>query len=123
MVCLESAMTCPGMSGYLNSRFDRAPLKVLSSTKITPLIVIDVENFEDILPEIKKYGFDELLDSYYRFHFRGGQDQLVPFRLGNIPLLGDERNSDDEREFAFRQFFDDMGVRVFGENLPDPAKT
>jgi len=45
MICVEQAMLCPGMSGYLNDRFDRAPLKAMSSVKIGPLTLIDVEHF------------------------------------------------------------------------------
>jgi hypothetical protein len=48
IVCLEHAMLCPGMSGYLNGRFDRAALRRLSRTRIAPLTLIDIEHFEDL---------------------------------------------------------------------------
>jgi hypothetical protein len=114
MVCLESAMTCPGMSGYLNRRFDRSVLKSMSSTKIAPLILIDVENFEDLLPDIQQYGFAHLIDDYYRSHLRNGRDQLVPLRRGNIPFLDDKPEPPDDTE-RFRKFFYEMGARIFGE--------
>jgi hypothetical protein len=107
-------MIFPGMSGYLNARFDRSKLKSLSSTRIGPVVVIDVENFEDLLPDIKEYGFDKLLDDY-RSHLRAVQDQLVPFRRNNIPFLDDKPEPPDDKETAFRRFFADLGTRVFGE--------
>ena len=118
MICLEGAMLCPGMSRYLNSRFNRAVLKGLSRTKIGPLILMDVEHFEDLLPDIKIYGFAALVDDYYRANVRmsnGQHDQLVPFQRKNIPVLEDKDEPSDDKEAAFRRFFDEMGTRLFGE--------
>jgi len=56
MVCLEHAMLCPGMSGYLNSRFDRTVFRKLSRSRITPLTLIDIEHFQDLLPDMKEFG-------------------------------------------------------------------
>lgn len=117
MVCLENAMLCPGMSGYLNSQFDRAAIRK-RSTRIAPLIVIDVEHFEDLLPDVFSFGFGNLLDDYYRVHVRsagGSHDQLVPFRRRNIPFLDDKPVPPDEKEAAFRRFFANLGARLFGD--------
>jgi hypothetical protein len=65
MICLEHAMLCPGMSGYLNGQFDRAALRKRSAVRIAPLTLVDVKNFEDLLPDIKQFGFGTLLDDYY----------------------------------------------------------
>lgn len=116
MVCLEHAMLCPGMSGYLNSRFDRTVLRSLSRSRITPLTLIDIEHFEDLLPDMKEFGFGTLLEDYYRTHMRtarGGHDQLVAFRRENVPFLDDKPEPLDEKEAAFRRFFADLGVRLF----------
>ena len=116
MVCLEHAMLCPGMSGYLNGQFDRAALKKRSRARIAPLTVIDIEHFEDLLPDMKQFGFGALLDDYYRAHMRsagGGHDQLVAFRRKNIPFLDDKPEPPDEKEAAFRRFFADLGARLF----------
>ncbi len=119
MVCLEHAMLCPGMSGYLNSQFDRASLRQLSRTKIAPLTLIDIEHFEDLLPDMKQFGFGALLDDYYRVHMRsmaGGHDQLVAFRRKNIPFLDDKPEPPDEKEAALRQFFHNLGARLFEDD-------
>jgi hypothetical protein len=121
MICLENAMMCPGMSGYLNDQFDRSVFKKQSSARIAPLILVDVEHFEDLLPDILKYGFGTLLDDYYRFHMRstgGKHDQLVAFQRKNIPFLDDKPEPPDEKEAAFRRFFADLGTRLFGD-APD----
>jgi hypothetical protein len=118
MVCLEHAMICPGMSGYLNSQFDRTVFRKLSRIRVAPLTVIDIEHFEDLLPEMKKFGFGRLLEDYYRTHMRsadGRHDQLVAFRRKNIPLLDDKPEPPDTKEAAFRLFFADLGVHLFGE--------
>jgi hypothetical protein len=120
MVCLEHAMLCPGMSGYLNGQFDRVSLRQLSRTRIAPLTLIDIEHFEDLLPEMKHFGFGALLDDYYRAHMRstgGGHDQLVAFRRKNIPFLDDKPMPPDEKEAAFRQFFADLGTRLFDDAI------
>jgi hypothetical protein len=117
MVCLEGAMLCPGMSGYLNDQFDRAALRKRSA-RIAPLILIDVEHYEDLLPDIFRFGFGTLLDDYYRAHVRsasGRHDQLVPFRRKNIPFLDDKPEPPDEKEAAFRSFFAELGTRLFGD--------
>jgi hypothetical protein len=117
MTCLETAMVCPGMSGYLNGQFDRAALRTRSA-KIAPLILIDVEHYEDLLPDIFRFGFGTLLDNYYRAHVRsagGRHDQLVTFRRKNIPFLDDKPEPPDEKEAAFRSFFADLGTRLFGD--------
>ncbi|MGA8596534.1 MAG: hypothetical protein WB676_17635 [Bryobacteraceae bacterium] len=115
MICLEHAMLCPGMSAYLNERFDRTTLKALSSTAVGPLVLIDVEHFEDLLPDIKQYTFTTLLDDYYRNHMRATRDQLVPFRRANIPFLDDKPKPPDNKEAEFRKFFAGLGTRLFGE--------
>lgn len=118
MVCLEDAMLCPGMSRYLNDQFDRTPLNKRSGIRVAPLILIDIEHFEDLLPDMKTFGFGTLLEDYYRSHMRSagdGHDQLVAFRRKNIPLLDDKPERDDEKEAAFRRFFAELGVRLFGE--------
>jgi len=118
MVCLEDAMLCPGMSGYLNDQFDRAPLKRRSRVRIAPLTLIDIERFEDLLPDMKAFGFGTLLEDYYRAHMRnaGGHDQLVAFRRRNIPFLDDKPEPPDEKESAFRRFFADLGAGLFDES-------
>jgi hypothetical protein len=118
MICLENAMMCPGMSGYLNGQFDRTVFRKQSSVKGAPLILADVEHFEDLLPDILKYGFATLLNDYYRAHVRsdgGRHDQLVAFRRKNIPFLHDKPEPPDEKEAAFRRFFADLGARLFGD--------
>jgi hypothetical protein len=118
MICLENAMMCPGMSGYLNGQFDRSVCRRLSSVRVAPLILADVEHFEDLLPDIRKYGFVTLLDDYYRVHMRsagGRHDQLVAFRRKNIPFLDDKPEPPDEKEAAFRRFFTDLGTHLFGD--------
>jgi hypothetical protein len=117
MICLERSMLCPGMSGFLNSRFDRTTLKALASTRIGPLILIDVEHFETSLADINQYGFDTLLDDYYRTHMRKGLDQLVAFKRKNIPFLDDKPEPPDEKGAAFGRFFSEMGERLFGEAI------
>ncbi len=115
LICLENAMICPGMSGYLNAQFDRSPFRK-SSVKITPLILADVEHFEDLLPEILEFGFATLLDDYYRINMRGANgshEQLVPFRRKNIPYLDDKPEPPDLKENAFRGFFVDLDARLF----------
>ena len=118
MICLENALMCPGMSGYLNGKFDRSVFRKQFSVRIAPLILADVEHFEDLLPDILKYGFATLLDDYYRLHMRsagGRHDQLVAFRRKNIPFLDDKPEPPDEEEAAFRRFFADLGARLFGD--------
>jgi hypothetical protein len=118
MICLENALMCPGMSGYLNGKFDRSVFRKQFSVRIAPLILADVEHFEDLLPDILKYGFATLLDDYYRLHMRsagGRHDQLVAFRRKNIPFLDDKPEPPDEKEAAFRRFFADLGARLFGD--------
>jgi hypothetical protein len=115
MVCLEHAMICPGMSGYLNQRFDRSTLKAISSTKIAPLIVIDVEHFEDLLADMHQYGFATLLESYYRAHMRFNADQLAAFRRRNIPFLDDKPEPSENTDVRFRHFLSELGVSLFGE--------
>ena len=117
MVCLEDAMLCPGMSGYINSQFDRAPFK-RSRVRVAPLTLIDIEHFEDLLPDMKAFGFGTLLEDYYRANMRsgsGGHEQLVAFRRKNIPFLDDKPEPSDEKEVVFRRFFADLGARLFGE--------
>ena len=111
-------MLCPGMSGYLNGQFDRAPLKRGSRVRVAPLTLIDIEHFEDLLPDMKAFGFGTLLEDYYRAHMRnaGGHDQLVAFRRRNIPFLDDKPEPPDEKESAFRRFFADLGAGLFGES-------
>jgi hypothetical protein len=118
MICLENAMLCPGMSGYLNGQFDRSIFRKQSFVRVAPLILVDVEHFEDLLPDIIKYGLATLLDDYYRAHVRtagGRHDQLVPFRRKNIPFLDDKPEPPDEKETAFRRFFADLGTRLFDD--------
>ncbi len=113
-------MLCPGMSGYLNDHFDRSVFRK-KSPKVAPLILADVEHFEDLLPDIASYGFATLLDDYYRAHVRsagGRHDQLVPFRRKNIPFLDDKPEPPDEIEDAFRSFFADLAARLYGEGTP-----
>ncbi|MEN6607696.1 MAG: hypothetical protein ABFD60_10665 [Bryobacteraceae bacterium] len=117
MVCLDDAMLCPGMSGYMNDQFDRAPFK-RSRVRVAPLTLIDIENFEDLLPDMKAFGFGTLLEDYYHANMRstgGGHDQLVAFRRKNIPFLDDKPEHADEKEAAFRRFFASLGARLFGE--------
>jgi hypothetical protein len=118
MNCLEYSMLCPGMSGYLNDHFDRSVFRK-KSPKVAPLILADVEHFEDLLPDIASYGFATLLNDYYRAHVRsagGRHDQLVPFRRKNIPFLDDKPEPPDEIEDAFRSFFADLGARLLGDS-------
>ena len=118
IVCIEDAMLCPGMSGYLNDRFDRAVLRKLSRIRVAPLTLIDIEHFEDLLPDVKAFGFGALLEDYYRSHMRsagGGHDQLVAFRRKNIPFLDEKPEPPDEKEAAFRRFFAELGARLFEE--------
>jgi len=118
MVCLEDAMLCPGMSRHLNDEFDRTPLNKRSRIRVAPLTLIDIEHFEDLLPDMKAFGFGTLLEDYYRSHMRtagGGHDQLVAFRRKNIPFLDDKPERADEKEAAFRRFFAELGTRLFGE--------
>jgi len=117
MVCLEDAMLCPGMSGYINSQFDRASFK-RSGVRVAPLTLIDIEHFEDLLPDMKAFGFGTLLEDYYRANMRrkgGGHEQLVAFRRKNIPFLDDKPERSDEKEILFRRFFADLGARLFRE--------
>jgi hypothetical protein len=119
MVCLEHAMLCPGMSRYLNDQFDRAALKKRSRTRVAPLTLIDIEHIEDLLPDMKAFGFGTLLEDYYRSHMRGAggvHDQLVAFRRKNIPFLDDKPEPPDEKEAAFRRFFADLGARLFEDD-------
>ena len=112
-------MLCPGMSGYLNSQFDRAAVRRRSAARVAPLILIDVEHYEDLLPDIFRFGFGTLLDDYYRAHVRsagGRHDQILPFRRKNIPFLDDKPEPPDEKEAAFRSFFADLGTRLFGDD-------
>jgi hypothetical protein len=123
MLCLENAMLCPGMSGYLNAQFDRSIFRRHSSARVAPLILADIEHFEELLPDIKKYGLATLLDDYYRSNVRsagGRHDQLVPFRRKNIPFLDDKPEAPDEKEAAFRRFFADLGARLF-EDAVEPG--
>lgn len=118
MVCLEHAMLCPGMSGYLNSQFDRSALRKLSRSLVTPLTLIDIEHFEDLLPDMNEFGFGAMLEDYYQFHLRrsgGGHDQLVSFRRNNIPFLQGKPERSGEKEARFRHFIADMGPRIFGD--------
>jgi hypothetical protein len=118
MICLENAMLCPGMSGYLNDQFDRSAFRELSRVRVAPLILADIEHFEDLLPDLIKYGFATLLGEYYRAHIRsagGRHDQLVSFRRKNIPFLDDKPEPPDDSEAAFRSFFNDLGSRLFGD--------
>lgn len=111
-------MLCPGMSRFLNDQFDRTPLNKRSRTRVAPLTVIDIEHFEDMLPDMRAFGFGTLLEDYYRSHMRntgGGHDQLVAFRRKNIPFLDDKPECAHEKEAAFRHFFADLGARLFGE--------
>ncbi len=119
MVCLDAAMTCPGMSAYINEMFAR-PRRRGSKTRITRLTLIDVEDYEGLLADIAVYPFDELLDSYYRAHVSVARDQIVRFRRFNIPYLQDKPQPADIVETRFRQFFADFGPRVFNEPS-DPA--
>jgi hypothetical protein len=121
MVCLDAAMTCPGMSAYINGMVER-PHKRGTKTRITPLTIIDVEAYEGLLADIAVYPFDELLDSYYRAHTSIARDQMVRFRRFNIPYLQDKPRPADPVETKFRQFFADFGTRVFNEPS-DPALT
>src|SRR5579885_1257899 len=117
MVCLEDAMLCPGMSGYINSQFGRAPFK-RSRVRVAPLTLLDIEHFEDLLPDMKAFGFGTLLEDYYRANMRsagGGHEQVVAFRRKNIPFLDDKPEPPDEKEVVFRRFFADLGARLFGE--------
>jgi hypothetical protein len=118
MICLEDAMPCPGMSRYLNDQFDRTPLNKRSRIRVAPLTLIDIDHFEDLLPDMREFGFGTLLEDYYRSHMRsagGGHDQLVAFRRKNIPFLDDKPERADEKEAAFRRFFAELGARLFGE--------
>ncbi len=116
MICLEHAMLCQGMSGYLNERFDRDNLKT-GSTKVTPIFIIDVEHFEEIMPSIRDHNFSALLCDYYQTHMRRGHDQLVPFRRHNIPMLKDAPEGDDHKEKEFRRFFEELGVSLFPDHV------
>ncbi len=108
-------MLCPGMSGYLNDQFDRAALTTLPHTGIAPLTLIDIEHFEDLLPDIKQFGFGALLDDYRAYLPSAGHwhDQLISFRRKNIPFLHDKPDPPDKKEAAFRQLLDDLGARLF----------
>jgi hypothetical protein len=120
MICLESAMMCPGMSGYLNGQFDRSVFGKRYSSRVAPLILVDVEHFEELLPDISTYGFAALLEDYYRANVRspgGRHDQLVPFRRNNIPFLADKPEPEDERPAAIERFFGDLGTHLFGRPL------
>ncbi len=106
------------MSRYLNDQFDRTSLNKRSRIRVAPLTLIDIEHFEDLLPDMKAFGFGTLLEDYYRSHMRsagGGHDQLVAFRRKNIPFLDDKPERADEKEVAFRRFFAELGARLFGE--------
>ena len=95
---------------------DRVSLRQRSRTRMPALTLIDIEHFEDLLPDMKHFGFGALLDDYYRAHMRstgGGHDQLVAFRRKNIPFLDDKPEPPDEKEAAFRQLFADLGARLF----------
>ena len=105
------------MSGYVNNQFDRAPFK-RSRVRVAPLTLIDIENFEDLLPDMKAFGFGTLLEDHYRANMRsagGGHDQLVAFHRKNIPFLDDKPEPPDEKEVVFRRFFADPGARLLGE--------
>jgi hypothetical protein len=106
------------MSRYLNDQFDRTSLNKRSRIRVAPLTLIDIEHFEDLLPDMKAFGFSTLLEDYYRSHMRsagGGDDQLVAFRRKNIPFLDDKPERPDEKEAAFRRFFAELGAHLFGE--------
>lgn len=120
MVCLENAMVCPGMSGYLNGQFDRDVLRKLSHTRIAPLTLIDIEHFEDLLPDMKQFGLGMLLEDYYRAHMRssdGRVDQLLVFRRMNIPFLDDMPEPPNLKETEFRRFFVGLGTRLFEDRI------
>ena len=90
-------------------------------TPITPLTIIDVEDYEELLADIAAHSFDELLDSYYRAHMRGVHDQFVRFRRINIPYLRDKAQPVDFVEAKFGEFFAALGPRVFKE-FPTPSE-
>ena len=111
-------MLCPGMSRYLTDQFDRTPLNKRSRIRVAPLTLIDIEHFEDLLPDMQAFGFGTLLEDYYSSHMRsadGGPDQLVAFRRKNIPFLDNKPERADEKEAAFRRFSAELGGRLFGE--------
>jgi hypothetical protein len=112
MVCLDSAMTCPGMAAYLNEQFVRPRVRG-RKVIIPPITIIDVEDYEALMPDIAKYAFTAILDSYYFACARGELRQVVRFHRRNIPFLSDKPKPSDSTETNFRQMLADMGPRVF----------
>ena len=103
MVTLDSAMTCAGMSAYLNDHFDRGAIRSQYRTAIAPLIIIDVREYELLLPDITAYGFSELLESYWRSYFIPVADQFYKFTRANIPFLEDKPPLEDYAKEKFTQ--------------------
>ena len=114
MVCVDAAMNCPGMSAYINEQFDR-PRRRGHRIVIPPVVLIDVEDFESLVPDLASHSFAEMLDSYYYAYSRGPLGQVVRFRRMNIPFLdGTPAPTSDPVETRFKAFFAELGPRVFG---------
>lgn len=114
VVVLDHSLSAPQFSRYLNDRFERRSLGKRFGKTITPLTVIDVENYERLIPYIEQYGIRPLLESYYYAHVRQSRDQLVPFKPENVPFLDDRPTLPDRAHERFREFLRSLGIRMFG---------
>ncbi|MBE7542243.1 MAG: hypothetical protein M9913_17000 [Bryobacteraceae bacterium] len=122
MVVLDHSLTAPQFSRYLNSCFDRRSLAKRFRKTVTPLTVVDVENFERLSPYIECYGMRPLLESYYESHVRHTRDQLIPFKPENVPFLFDRPTLPDRAHDRFREFLRSLGKRMFGvEDVEPPS--
>ena len=113
MVVLDQTLTAPQVSRYLNDRFDRLALSKKHHKTITPLTIIDIENYERLVPYIELYGIGPLIESYYEAHVRHSRDQLIAFKPENIPYLDNRQLPERARE-RFREFLRSLGMNMFG---------
>lgn len=114
MVVLEQSLTAPQVSRYLNDRFDRRSLGKKHRKTVTPLTVVDIENYERLAPYIEQYGLGTLLESYYNAHVRRSRDQLIPFKPENIPFLDGHPRLPERARERFSEFLRSLGIRMFG---------
>jgi hypothetical protein len=119
MVVLDQAMTAPQVSRYLNDRFNRRPLGKKHRRTITPLTIIDIENYERLAPYIEQYGLGPLLESYYDSHVRRTRDQLIALKPENIPYLKNRPALPERARDGFRRILGELGVRMFGSKEPE----
>jgi hypothetical protein len=114
IVVLDHSLSAPQVSRYLNDRFERRSIGKRFRKTVTPLTVVDVENYERLSPYIEQHGIIPLLESYYRANVRQSRDQLVPLKPENVPYLHDRPTQPDRAHERFREFLRTLGMRMFG---------